>query len=92
MTATDPVSWSGEPAEFDDYAAEYKGGLDNPVKRLLGNSPDQFIAVKARWLMRHEPMRLGHSSVEVGPTFGYQRKSNCRDTEQIPFRGGRYCP
>ena len=56
MTATDPVSWSGEPAEFDDYAAEYKGGLDNPVKRLLGNSPDQFIAVKARWLMRHEPM------------------------------------
>ena len=55
MTSTDPLSWSGEPAEFDDYAAEYAGGLDNPVKRLLGSSPDQFIAVKTRWLMRREP-------------------------------------
>jgi SAM-dependent methyltransferase len=55
MSATDPASWSGEPAEFDDYAAEYEGGLDNPIKRLMGSSPDQFIAVKTRWLMRHEP-------------------------------------
>ncbi|MBX9943600.1 MAG: class I SAM-dependent methyltransferase [Reyranella sp.] len=55
MNATDPVSWSGEPAEFDDYAAEYRGGLDNPIKRLMGSSPDQFIAVKARWLLRREP-------------------------------------
>ena len=55
MTPGDPVSWSGEPAEFDDYAAEYQGGLDNPVKRMLGSSPDQFIAVKTRWLMRREP-------------------------------------
>ena len=55
MTSTDPLSWSGEPAEFDDYAAEYAGGLDNPVKRLLGSSPDQFIAVKTCWLMRREP-------------------------------------
>ena len=43
------------PAEFDRHAAGYDGGLDNPVKRLMGNSPDQFIAVKARWLLRHEP-------------------------------------
>ena len=55
MSAPDPQSWSGEPAEFDDYAAEYEGGLDNPIKRLLGSSPDQFIAVKARWLLRQEP-------------------------------------
>jgi len=43
------------PAEFDRHAAGYDGGLDNPVKRLLGNSADQFIAVKARWLLRREP-------------------------------------
>jgi 2-polyprenyl-3-methyl-5-hydroxy-6-metoxy-1,4-benzoquinol methylase len=64
VKAPDPVSWSGEPAEFDDYAAEYEGGLDNPVKRLLGSSPDQFIAVKTRWLLRREPgLRTGGLSV-----------------------------
>jgi len=42
-------------AEFDRHAATYDGGLDNPVKRLMGNSADQFIAVKARWLLRREP-------------------------------------
>jgi len=41
-------------AEFDKHAATYDGGLDNPIKRLMGNSPDQFIAVKARWLLRRE--------------------------------------
>ena len=41
-------------AEFDKHAATYDGGLDNPIKRLLGRSPDQFIAVKARWLVRRE--------------------------------------
>ncbi|WP_421999860.1 class I SAM-dependent methyltransferase [Reyranella sp.] len=45
----------GKQAEFDRHAATYDGGLDNPVKRLLGSSPDQFIAVKARWLLRREP-------------------------------------
>ena len=42
-------------AEFDRHAATYDGGLDNPVKRMMGNSADQFIAVKARWLLRREP-------------------------------------
>jgi ubiquinone/menaquinone biosynthesis C-methylase UbiE len=42
-------------AEFDRHAATYDGGLDNPVKRLIGRSADQFIAVKARWLLRREP-------------------------------------
>ena len=41
--------------EFDRHAATYDGGLDNPVKRLMGSSADQFIAVKARWLLRREP-------------------------------------
>ncbi|MFO1160588.1 MAG: class I SAM-dependent methyltransferase [Reyranellaceae bacterium] len=44
-----------KPAEFDRHAADYDGGLDNPIKRLMGNSQDQFIAVKARWLLRREP-------------------------------------
>lgn len=42
-------------AEFDRHAATYDGGLDNPVKRLVGSSADQFIAVKTRWLLRREP-------------------------------------
>lgn len=47
-------------AEFDDFARHYDGGQDNPIKRLMGNSADQFIAVKARWLLRHEPaLRTG---------------------------------
>lgn len=41
-------------AEFDKHAASYDGGLDNPVKRMMGDSADQFIAVKARWLLRRE--------------------------------------
>ena len=44
-----------KPAEFDRHAATYDGGLDNPIKRMMGNSADQFIGVKARWLLRHEP-------------------------------------
>ena len=41
-------------AEFDRHAAGYDGGLDHPIKRMLGDSADQFIAVKARWLLRQE--------------------------------------
>jgi 2-polyprenyl-3-methyl-5-hydroxy-6-metoxy-1,4-benzoquinol methylase len=41
-------------AEFDKHAAAYDGGLDNPIKRMIGSSPDDYIAVKARWLMRRE--------------------------------------
>jgi 2-polyprenyl-3-methyl-5-hydroxy-6-metoxy-1,4-benzoquinol methylase len=43
------------PAEFDRHAGTYDGGLDNPIKRMMGDSADQFIAVKARWLLRREP-------------------------------------
>lgn len=42
-------------AEFDRHAASYDGGLDNPIKRMMGDRADQFIAVKARWLLRREP-------------------------------------
>lgn len=40
-------------AEFDKHAATYDGGLDNSVKKTLGDA-DSFIAVKARWLLRRE--------------------------------------
>jgi SAM-dependent methyltransferase len=50
-------------AEFDKHAASYDGGLDNPVKRAMGDA-DSFIAVKARWLLRHEPgLREGSLSL-----------------------------
>jgi SAM-dependent methyltransferase len=52
------------PAEFDRHAATYDGGLDNPIKRMMGNSADQFIAVKARWLLRRErALRAGGLAV-----------------------------
>jgi len=41
-------------AEFDKHAETYDGGHDNPIKRLIGRSADDYIAVKARWLMRRE--------------------------------------
>jgi ubiquinone/menaquinone biosynthesis C-methylase UbiE len=43
-----------DKAEFDKHAASYDGGHDNPIKRLIASSPDDYIAVKARWLMRRE--------------------------------------
>jgi SAM-dependent methyltransferase len=54
------VSAEFDPPEFDRHAASYDGGLDNPIKRMMGDQPDQFIAVKARWLLRREPgLRAG---------------------------------
>lgn len=53
-----------KPAEFDQHAATYDGGLDNPIKRMMGDSADQFIAVKARWLLRQEPgLKVGGLSL-----------------------------
>jgi SAM-dependent methyltransferase len=40
-------------AEFDKHATSYDGGIDNPLKRMLGDA-DAYLAVKARWLMRRE--------------------------------------
>jgi SAM-dependent methyltransferase len=48
------VSAEFDPPEFDKHAAAYDGGIDNPVKKMMGDA-DSFFAVKARWLMRHEP-------------------------------------
>jgi ubiquinone/menaquinone biosynthesis C-methylase UbiE len=42
-------------SEFDAYATDYAGGMDNPVKSLLGESADAFVAVKLRWMLRQFP-------------------------------------
>jgi len=51
-------------AEFDSYAQGYAAGMDNPAKRLLGDSADDFIAIKLRWLLRTFP-----SLRSAGPSF-----------------------
>ena len=51
-------------AEFDSYAQGYAAGMDNPAKRLLGDSADDFIAVKLRWLLRTFPFLRS-----AGPSF-----------------------
>ena len=42
-------------AEFDAYAGEYGAGMDNSVKALLGESADDFVAIKLRWLLHRFP-------------------------------------
>lgn len=42
-------------AEFDAYSRDYDAGMDNPVKGLLGESADDFVAIKLRWLLRQFP-------------------------------------
>jgi SAM-dependent methyltransferase len=47
-------------AEFDSYAGEYAAGMDNSVKALLGESADEFVAIKLRWLLRNFPELRQH--------------------------------
>ena len=44
----------GQPtaAEFDEYSAEYEGGMEQPLKRALGRSLDVFARQKIRWMLR----------------------------------------
>ncbi len=39
-------------AEFDSYAAGYDGGMQHRLKRLLGRSAEDYVAVKARCLLK----------------------------------------
>jgi SAM-dependent methyltransferase len=48
---------SGQPsppsmAEFDLYADGYDGGMDNPLKRMLGNDPAAYLRVKIDWMLK----------------------------------------
>jgi SAM-dependent methyltransferase len=51
------------PAEFDDYAADYSAGMENPLKQCLGGDAEYFIEVKVDWLLRdlHYPSPPGGS-------------------------------
>ena len=42
-------------AEFDAFATDYSGGMDNSVKALLGKSGEDFLDVKLQWLLRNIP-------------------------------------
>jgi len=39
--------------EFDHYARNYSGGMENPIKNLFGKNLGQFIEIKAKWLMEN---------------------------------------
>jgi SAM-dependent methyltransferase len=45
-----PSGREPRPAEFDSYASGYDAGMANPLKRMLGASAEQYMAVKVRWL------------------------------------------
>ncbi len=38
--------------KFERYAAGYTAGMEHPLKRLVGGSAEEFVAVKVRWLVR----------------------------------------
>jgi hypothetical protein len=42
---------SSPVTEFDQFAVGYNAGMDNPIKKMVGDNPDIFIEVKARWLL-----------------------------------------
>lgn len=57
-----PALPSVAEAEFDAYADGYDAGMGNPVKRLVGSSPADFLRVKVRWLMND---LRGRSNVDL---------------------------
>ena len=50
--------------EFDDYAADYDGGSDNPLKRLLGTE-HSFMEWKLDWLGRRLQREVGPKPLNV---------------------------
>ena len=52
-------------AEFDRYAADYDGGMTHPLKRCLGRTAEDYIAVKVAWLLRdlaRHPVATSHGA------------------------------
>ena len=52
-------------AEFDAYAEGYDAGMDHALKALAGDSADDFVAVKLRWLLRRWPDLLTGSDLSI---------------------------
>jgi len=53
--------------EFDNYARDYSGGNEDPLKRLFGGTLDQFVNVKARWLWNY--LRKGRNGTKLSEDF-----------------------
>lgn len=51
--------------EFDEHAEGYEAGMDNPLKALAGDSADDFVAVKVRWLLRRWPELASSPGLEI---------------------------
>jgi SAM-dependent methyltransferase len=62
-----PSSQNRDPAEFDEYAADYSAGMENPLKQCLGGDAEYFIEVKVDWLLNdlHYPSPPGSSGGEL---------------------------
>ena len=54
--STPPSPDPASPAEFDSYAPGYAAGMENPLKAMLGESAEQYVALKLRWLLRRYPL------------------------------------
>jgi ubiquinone/menaquinone biosynthesis C-methylase UbiE len=52
-------------AEFDSYAEGYDGGMDHPLKRMIGSSAEQFMEIKARRLLRRRPELCQQSRLKL---------------------------
>jgi SAM-dependent methyltransferase len=53
------------PSEFDAHAEGYDGGMNNPLKALAGDSADDFVAAKVRWLLRHWPETRTNAALSI---------------------------
>ncbi|CAA9271532.1 MAG: hypothetical protein AVDCRST_MAG08-3223 [uncultured Acetobacteraceae bacterium] len=52
-------------AEFDAFAPGYAAGMENPLKALLGESAEQYVALKLRWLLRRHPWLATDSAARI---------------------------
>jgi 2-polyprenyl-3-methyl-5-hydroxy-6-metoxy-1,4-benzoquinol methylase len=50
--AVPPETQAAARAEFDQFAENYRAGFDDPLKRILGDSPKAFLRPKIRLLAR----------------------------------------
>lgn len=55
MTTNAPPAAPEPRAEFDSYAPGYAAGMENALKAMLGESAEQYVALKLRWLLRRYP-------------------------------------
>jgi SAM-dependent methyltransferase len=52
---------------FEGYALGYGAGMEQPLKRWLGRSAEEYLAVKVRWLVRDLRRRPLRERAEAAP-------------------------